>query len=225
MRTSTIRSAYRRYAAIYDAVFGDVFEAGRRRATEIINDMAGPQRVLEIGVGTGLSLDLYRPDHRVVGIDLSPEMLKRAHDRVAKRHLPQVEALMEMNAEHLSFEDESFDVVAAMHVVSVVSDPQQVMREMQRVCKPGGTILIVNHFSDENSRIMSRLERMLAPCAGMLGWHPYFPFQPLLDGHDDLNLLSVEPQRPLGMFKVVRLRKETQAAAGEESVIPKAVAQ
>ncbi len=216
MQTSAIRSAYRRYANIYDAVFGDVFEAGRRRATEIINGLDDSQRVLEIGVGTGLSLDLYRSDHRVVGIDLSPEMLDRARERSQRKNLAQVETLVEMNAEDLSFDDASFDVVAAMHVVSVVSDPQKVMREMQRVCKPGGTILIVNHFSDDSS-IMARLERMLAPCAGMLGWHPYFPFQPLLDGHDRLELLSVEAQPPLGMFKVVRLQNRAAVAGRTEN--------
>src|SRR5512135_334501 len=143
MDIASVRAAYRRYAKIYDLVFGGVFAFGRSRALSLANRRGG-QRVLEVGVGTGLSLSGHRTDNRVVGIDISPEMLAIARRRVERQRLSHVEALLEMDAGQLDFPDSSFDVVVAMFVMTVVPDPQQVMSELKRVCKPGGHIYVVN---------------------------------------------------------------------------------
>ena len=142
-----VRSAYRRWAPVYDHTFGLVAAEGRKHAVEIINQ--GKGRVLEVGVGTGLSLPTYGRHLEIVGIDLSPEMLEKARERVAAEGLDNVAELHEMDASDLKFPDAAFDTVVAMYVMTVVPDPEKVMRELSRVCRPGGEVIIVNHFSAE----------------------------------------------------------------------------
>lgn len=144
----SVREAYRRWAGVYDLVFGGVSAFGRKRAVEAVNRLAGP-RVLEVGVGTGLALPLYRRDLQVVGIDLSREMLAKAHERVADDKLSHVRGLVEMNAEEMAFEDGSFDIAVAMFTASVVPDARKLYAEMSRVVRPGGHLLFVNHFAAE----------------------------------------------------------------------------
>src|SRR5882762_2084434 len=165
---------YRLFSGSYDFVFGPVFHPGRKDAVRIANDRPG-QHILEVGVGTGLSLPFFRKDARVTGIDVSTEMLAKARRRVARRKLTQVEALIEMDAENLTFADDSFDAVLALYVASVVPDPARFAAEMRRVCIPGGTIVIVNHFTSENPA-MRFIENRLAPLAGKLGSPAYPPF-------------------------------------------------
>jgi phosphatidylethanolamine/phosphatidyl-N-methylethanolamine N-methyltransferase len=160
----------------------------------LAND-APNQRILEIGVGTGLSLPLFRGDARVVGIDISPEMLAKARDKVARLGLRQVEAIEHADAEHLSYADNSFDAAVAMYVASVVSDPARFGAELRRVCKPGGRIVIVNHFSKERGPIRA-VERALAPFAGRIGFHADFP----LDGFLRTSGLKVRAQRPVNLL-------------------------
>jgi len=154
---------YRLFSGSYDVVFGPVFHPGRKEAVRIANDRPG-QHILEVGVGTGLSLPFFRKDAKVTGIDVSAEMLDKARRRVARRQLTQVEALVEMDAENLSFADDSFDSVLALYVASVVPDPARFAAEMRRVCIPGGTIVVVNHFTSENAP-MRFIEKRLAPLA------------------------------------------------------------
>src|SRR6201997_2186567 len=144
----TIRT-HRLFSGSYDIVFGPVFHPGRKEAVRIANDRPG-QRILEVGVGTGLSLPHFRGDARVTGIDVSAEMLEKARHRVERLKLAQVEALLVMDAEQTSFPDDAFDAVLALYVASVVPDPARFAAEMRRVCKPGGTIVIVNHFTSDN---------------------------------------------------------------------------
>ena len=169
MHIDTVRAAYRRYAGVYDLVFGKSFEAGRQQTLDSINRRRG-LRVLEVGVGTGLSLPDYHPDNTIVGIDASEEMLKLAHERVAKKGLKNIESLVEMDAQKMTFEDGSFDVVVAMYVMTVVEDPKAVMDELKRVCKPGGDIYIVNHFSAEKAGTSAEVradDRQLRGTAGL----------------------------------------------------------
>jgi phosphatidylethanolamine/phosphatidyl-N-methylethanolamine N-methyltransferase len=206
-----IRSAYRRWAPIYDNTFGRVAAEGRKHAVEFINRTRG--RVLEVGVGTGLSLPAYARHLEIVGIDLSPEMLEKARDRVAEERLTNVTALLEMDASELAFENASFDTVVAMYVMTVVPDPEKVMRELARVCRPGGDVIIVNHFSAEEG-MRGWVERRMAPFADMLGWRPVFDVDRVLVC-DDLQLVDKRGLRPFGLFTMMRFRKAaaTKAAA------------
>lgn len=200
MDLSGIRKTYKRYAGHYDMVFGPVFHPGRRMAVEAVNQRPS-QRVLEVGVGTGLSLPLYRDDARVTGIDISPEMLARAREKVTAQALPQVEQLLEMDAENLEFEDNSFDVVVAMYVASVVPHPDRLMQEMQRVCVPDGDILIINHFASQNP-VLRRLERTLKPLSQMLGFHPDMELDTLPD-EPECPRVGVHRANIFGYWKLV----------------------
>ncbi len=177
MDIDAIQKSYRRYASVYDFYFGAVFEPGRRAVIDRMHCRPG-ERILEVGVGTGLSLPLY-PDHVLLtGIDLSVEMLARARARIKRDGLDHVE-LFEMDAEQMSFADDSFNKVVAMYVASVVPHPDRLVAEMHRVCKPGGELFIVNHFHSTNP-LIAWLEKLLAPLSSMLGFRPDFSLDKFL---------------------------------------------
>ena len=190
---------YKLFSGSYDLLFGPVFHPGRKDAVRIANDRPS-QRILEVGVGTGLSLPYFRPDSRVTGIDVSAEMLDKARRRVERRKLKQVEALLEMDAENMSFEDDSFDAVLALYVASVVPNPTRFAAEMRRVCRPSGTIVVVNHFTSENPA-MRFIEKRLAPLAGKIGFHADFPLDTFLAA----SRLQVREMRPSNLFGYWRL--------------------
>jgi phosphatidylethanolamine/phosphatidyl-N-methylethanolamine N-methyltransferase len=196
----TLRT-YRLFSGSYDLVFGPVFHPGRKDAVRIANDRPG-QRILEVGVGTGLSLPHFRRDARVTGIDVSAEMLAKARRRVERQKLAQVEALLLMDAERMSFEDNAFDAVLALYVASVVPDPARLAAEMRRVCKPGGTIVIVNHFASENA-LMRFVEKRLAPLAGKIGFHADFPLDRFL-AMSGLQVRETRPSNLFGYWKLLR---------------------
>jgi phosphatidylethanolamine/phosphatidyl-N-methylethanolamine N-methyltransferase len=148
----SVREAYRRWAGVYDEVFGSVSGPGRKRAVAAVNGLPGT-RVLEVGVGTGLALPLYDSRKRVVGVDLSRDMLQRARERVATRRLRNVVGLVEMDAESMAFADDSFDIAVAMFTATVVPDARRLYREMRRVVRPGGQMLFVNHFAAEGGLV------------------------------------------------------------------------
>jgi phosphatidylethanolamine/phosphatidyl-N-methylethanolamine N-methyltransferase len=203
MDLPSIRSAYKRYALTYDAFFGPIFAGGRRMAVRLANT-APNQRILEVGVGTGLSLPDYRKDARVVGIDISPDMLKIARDR--SRGLLQVEALLEMDAERLAFPDNSFDSVVAMYVASVVPHPERLLQEMQRVCVPGGDVLVINHFASTHP-VVRRMERGLRPLSKVLGFRTDMELDalPHLPG---LERIDVKKANLFGYWKLVHYRHD-----------------
>lgn len=205
MDAEAVRTAYRRWAGIYDRIFGQVFAAGRRAAVDRINRQGG-QRVLEVGVGTGLSLPQYRPDNRIVGIDLSTDMLEIARQRATELHLTNVDALLEMDAGQLAFADNSFDVVVAMYVMTVVPHPQETLAELERVCRPGGQILIINHFESTKPGPRRIVERALGRYSRDLGWRPDYPMETLMEG-SSLELVGVQPVPPFGLFSFVECRK------------------
>ncbi len=199
----TVRT-YRTYAAAYDMLFGPIMHPGRRAAVKLLNDRPR-QRVLEVGVGTGLSLDYYRPDATVTGIDISPEMLDKARARTSRLKLKNVE-LTEMNAEAMDFEDNTFDAVLALYVASTVPDLHAFATEVKRVCVPGGRIILVNHFSSLN-RVMHLIERRLAPLASRIGFHADFPMEDFL-AVTGFKVREILPSNLFGYWKLVRCVNE-----------------
>jgi phosphatidylethanolamine/phosphatidyl-N-methylethanolamine N-methyltransferase len=204
---SAVRSAYRRWAPVYDRTFGAFSTAGRRSAVDVINQSKG--RVLEVGVGTGLSLPQYGRHLDIVGIDLAPEMLAKARERVTAGGLDHVSGLYEMDASQLAFPDQSFDTVVAMFVMTVVPNPERVMAELARVVKPGGQVLLVNHFSQEDG-VRGFIERRLAPFGDRLGWHPVFEVSRVMVSNE-LTLAQTRPLRPFGIFTMLRFERRPGA--------------
>jgi phosphatidylethanolamine/phosphatidyl-N-methylethanolamine N-methyltransferase len=198
-----VRRAYKRWAPIYDQTFGKLAEAGIRQAVGRANQYSG--RLLEIGAGTGLALPLYRPELRITGIDLSPDMLGRARERVAKAGLRNIEALLEMDAQRLDFPDASFDVTMAMYVMTVVPDPAAVMHEIARVTRPGGTVIVVNHFSVDKG-LRGAIEKRMAGFSDVLGFRTEFPIETLMVS-DQLRLVGKRPIRPFGFFTLLEFKR------------------
>ncbi|HKK14436.1 MAG TPA: class I SAM-dependent methyltransferase [Gammaproteobacteria bacterium] len=203
MNPASIKSAYKRYAPVYDAVFGAIFHPARETIVQALDARPG-ERVLEVGVGTGLSLSLYPQWARVVGIDLCKEMLDKARGRVASEHLSQVEGLLEMDAEDMQFADASFDKVVAMYVVSVAANPLKLVEEMRRVCKPGGDIFIVNHFRS-NGPVMGSLEGLLSPLSKLAGFRTNMELDNFLRA-TGLEVLEVSNTNMFGYWKMIRCR-------------------
>ncbi len=196
-----MREAYRRWAGVYDGVFGGVSAAGRRAAVSRVNNLPGA-RVLEVGVGTGLALPRYAPEKRIIGIDLSCDMLRRARDRVRARRLRNVVGLVEMDAEQMAFRDASFDIAVAMFTATVVPDARRLVAEMRRVVRPGGELLFVNHFAAERG-LRWWAERTLAPLSRVLGWHPDFSLDDLLE--DRRLAVEISACPPFGLFTLVQV--------------------
>ena len=204
MELEAVAKSYARWAPVYDHTFGAVTHAGRRRATGFANAVGGT--VLEVGVGTGLALPFYAAHMQVTGIDFSEEMLAKAQEQVAEQGLTQVKALRQMDARALEFADGSFDSVCAMHILSVVPEPERVMAEMARVCRPGGHVLVVNHFAAEGRGVMARIERAAAPLSDLLGWHSDFARARVL-GEAGLELVEEDGLPPFGMMTYLRMRR------------------
>ncbi len=203
MDTDDVLAAYRRWASFYDVGFGLISGAARRKAVREVNGLEGG-RVLEVGVGTGLSLPRYTREKRITGIDLSREMLDKARDRVARRGLANVDALLEMDGESMSFENASFDIAVAMFVASVVPNPRRLMSEMRRVVRPGGHLLFINHFAREDRGLIARIEQGMAEGSAALGWHPDFRYRALMTDADRGSAI-LSPAWPMGIFTLVKL--------------------
>ena len=174
--SADMEKAYASFAPMYDFVFGRILQPGRRMAIRSMGLQSG-HRVLEVGVGTGLSLPMYPAEARITGIDLSTQMLEKARGRVRRHGLNNVEDLIEMDACELQFPTASFDAVIAMYIISVVERPERVVEEMRRVCKPGGRLLIVNHFRS-HSRLIAAWHALVRPL------HHAIRFRSDLDYHD-----------------------------------------
>ena len=205
-----IEKAYARWAPVYDLVFGTVFERGRMAAIEAAEAHCGPSggRLLEGGVGTGISLPDYARVNRIVGIDISTPMLRKARERVAEYKLTNVEALAVMDAKHLAVPDASFDVVVAQYVITAVPDPEATLDDFARVLKPGGEIILVNHLGAENG-LRRVFEQSFSPLARRLGWSPEFPWARLQSWADRAGFTVIErrPMPPMGHFSLIRFGK------------------
>ena len=211
---ATIAKAYAHWAPVYDLVFGAVFDHGRKAASAAAQRVGG--RILEVGVGTGISLPDYAPEHRVVGVDLSEPMLRKAQERVAARRCRNVEALAVMDAQRLGFADAAFDVVVAQYVITVVPDPEATLDEFARVVRPGGEIILVNHIGAE-AGLRRDFEQWFSPVARRLGWHLEFPWGRLAgwaERRDGVRVVERRPMPPLGHFSLVRFER-TAADARE----------
>src|ERR1700749_63739 len=204
----TVERAYDRWAPVYDLVFGGVFSKGRAMAIQATNRLGG--RVLEVGVGTGISLPLYAPHLRIVGTDISEAMLDKAKARVTEQKLSNVEGLAVMDAEKLEFADDSFDVVMAQYVVPAVPNPEAALDEFARVLRPGGELIILTRVSADDG--MRRfIEQRLQPVVRHLGfrtaefaWSRYAQW---LSGARGRGLVERRLIPPLGHFSLVRFRK------------------
>ncbi len=172
-----VERAYEFYAPVYDLVFDWIFAPGRSAAISQLR-LQPEDSVLEIGIGTGLNLPLYPATVRLTGIDLSSEMLDKAIERVQELGMPNV-TLKVMDATSMDFGDNEFDKAVATYTISAVPDPVGVLREMRRVVKPGGTLVILNHFRSER-RLTGRFEDMVAPLCTRLGWKSNLKMAPLL---------------------------------------------
>ena len=209
-----VERAYDRWAPIYDLVFGGVFGRGRQAAIVATNSIGG--RVLEVGVGTGISLPQYGANLRIFGTDISAAMLRKARARVADLRLGNVEGLAVMDAEKLEFPDHSFDVVMAQYVVTAVPDPEAALNEFARVLRPGGEIILLSRVSAD-AGMRRFIEQQLQPVVRRLGWRTEFAWSRYAKWAaqaEGMELIERRPVPPLGHFSLIRFRKvESRAAA------------
>jgi len=173
-----VERAYELYAPVYDFIFDWIFAPGRRAAIQHLG-VKPNEMVLEVGIGTGLNLPLYPPSCRLTGIDLSGDMLDKAVERAQKLAMPNV-TLKVMDATSMDFAENEFDKAVATYTISAVPDPVAVLREMRRVVKPGGALVILNHFRSER-RLSGFVEDLVAPVCTRLGWKSNLPMMPLLE--------------------------------------------
>ena len=203
----TLRKAYARWAPVYDLVFGALFDRGRQAAIAAAEQVGG--RILEVGVGTGISLPGYSSQNRIIGIDLSAAMLRKAQRRVADLSLTNVEKLEVMDAEHMSFPDASFDVVVANHVISTVPNPEAALDECARMLRPGGEMILLSRIgADAGLRYL--VELLLQPVVRRLGWRLEFPwgrFARWTERRPDVRLIERRPMPPFGHFSLLRFVK------------------
>jgi phosphatidylethanolamine/phosphatidyl-N-methylethanolamine N-methyltransferase len=178
MDYETINRAYAVLSPVYDFLFDKIFYPGRVAAIDLLEIQPG-NRVLEVGVGTGLNLPLYSRDCSVTGIDISKEMLRKAEERVQTLGMVNT-SLMVMDGSKLAFPDDSFDRVIATYVISAVPDPVKTLLEMRRVCKPSGHLVILNHFKSENP-VIGMFEKLLAPVCTKIGFNTELKLMPLLE--------------------------------------------
>jgi phosphatidylethanolamine/phosphatidyl-N-methylethanolamine N-methyltransferase len=207
-----MEKAYANWAPVYDALCGPFFVNGRRAAAQAARAVGG--RILEIGVGTGLSFDDYDETTEITGIDMSEPMIARARERLASGRYPHVKDLLVMDAHDMAFPDATFDCVVGQFVITLVEDPERVLGECARVLKPGGQIILVNHLYSERG-LAAAVERLLAQKARKLGLRPEFPFQRLAawaQSHGGAELIDRRKVKPF--FTLVRFRRaEGQRAA------------
>ena len=208
MATEGVAAAYDRWAPVYDMVFGKVFTTGRRESIEAAERVGG--RVLEVGVGTGISLPQYSRDVRLVGVDIAEAMLRKACERVRRLGLDNVEKIAVMDAEALDLPDNSFDVVVAQYVVTAVPNPEAALDEFARVVRPGGEIVITTRIG-AGKGLRGGIEKTLMPITSKLGWRTEFPWERYeawaLD-NGRVELVENRPLPPLGHFSLVRYRKK-----------------
>ena len=209
-----IEKAYARWAPVYDVLCGPIFISGRRAAARAARDVGG--RILEIGVGTGLSFDDYDATTEITGIDISKPMIARARERLKNGRYPFVKELTVMDAHALAYPDASFDCVVGQFVITLVEEPERVLSECARVSRPGGQIILVNHLYSERG-LAAAVERLLAQKARKLGLRPEFPFQRLAawaHAHGGAELIERRKVKPFGVYTLVRFRRaEAHSAA------------
>jgi phosphatidylethanolamine/phosphatidyl-N-methylethanolamine N-methyltransferase len=220
----TIAKAYARWAPVYDLVFGEVFKHARCAAIAAAERTGG--RILEVGVGTGISLPYYDRASRLVGVDLSEPMLRKAQERVSSLGLHNVEGLVVMDAQRMAFPDDSFDVIVAQLVVTTVPDPEATLDEFMRVLKPGGEIILVSRVGADKG-LRRFVEKHFTPLTNRLGWRLEFPWARYAcwaDRRDSVRVIEHRPMPPFGHFSLIRFAKTDAAAEPEFLEAAQAVA-
>ena len=200
---SLVETAYARWAPIYDAVCGPVMVKGRRAAAAEARSHGG--KILEVGVGTGLSFDDYDATTEITGIDLCEPMLEKARAKMASGRYPWVKDVRQMDAHAMQFADETFDCVVAQFVITLVANPEQVLSECHRVVKPGGRIILVNHLYSEVG-VAAAVERWAAEKTRKLGLRPEFPFarlQAWAQSNNNAVLVERRKIKPFGIYTLV----------------------
>ncbi len=208
---TTVTKPYDRWAPVYDLVFGAVFERGRDAAIAAAERVGG--RILEVGVGTGIALPQYSKNCTLCGIDISEQMLRKAHERVAEFGLTNVEGLWVMDAENLSFPDNSFDAVVAQYVVTTSPIPEATLVVFARVLKPGGEIILVSRVGAE-AGLRRAVEHVLQPAVRKLGWRTEFSFERYAKWAartKGVRLIERRAMPPLGHFSLIRFTKDDGA--------------
>lgn len=207
MQTASVAAAYDKWAPIYDLVFGNVFATGRALSIAAAEQVGG--RILEVGVGTGISLPRYSKDVRLVGVDISDSMLDKARERTRRLNLENVEQIRVMDAEAMDFATGEFDVVVAQYVVTAVPNPEKALDEFLRVLRPGGEIVITTRISADKG-IRDRIEKLLMPVTSKLGWRTEFPwerYEAWATRTPGVQLVERRALPPLGHFSLVRYQK------------------
>jgi phosphatidylethanolamine/phosphatidyl-N-methylethanolamine N-methyltransferase len=203
-------AAYGRWAPIYDLIFDLPFHPGRLASARAAADAAGPEGdILVVGVGTGLELPLLPSGVKVTGIDISAPMLREARSRVERKGLAQVKGLQLMDAQALQFPDASFDVALAPYVMSVVPEPARALDEAWRILRPGGSLVIMNHFAAPRGA-RAAIEHRMERAAAWLGWHPNFPYSAIGDWiatRPDATLVERRELAPMKLFTLLRIEK------------------
>lgn len=208
-----VAAAYGRWAPVYDIVFGPVFRQGRRAAVVAAERIGG--HILEVGVGTGLSLSDYAKTNTIAGIDISEPMLDKARKRVETLRLNNVEALAVMDAEHLSYPDSSFDVVVAQYVVTAIPNPEKALDEFARVVRPGGEIILTSRLGAEKG-LRGTIEKWLMPITSRLGWRTEFSWDRYVRWVERSGAVRILERRalpPLGHFWLIRFVRLGETAA------------
>lgn len=207
MSPELVERVYARYSSFYDRIFGPVFDSSR---TVAILDLpiAANTNILEVGVGTGLTLPLYPRHCKLTGIDFSAEMLAKAQDRAREEGLDHIK-LQVMDAQAMTFADNCFDLIVAAYVVTAVPDYKRLMNEMVRVCRPGGHIVMVNHFVSSNP-LLRGAERLISPLCHWLGFRSDLSVDQVLDGLP-LRPIQVKDAKPFGMWKIVKCVNEKKS--------------
>ncbi|KHL24499.1 SAM-dependent methlyltransferase [Croceibacterium mercuriale] len=207
MSTAGVARAYDRWAPVYDLVFGPVFRTGRSAAIVAADRVGG--RIIEVGVGTGISLPQYSRDLRIVAVDLSDAMLDKARARVRAEQLTHVEQVVVADAEALHFADDSFDAVVAQYVITGCPHPERALDEFARICRPGGEIIITTRVGAGHG-LRGAIERTLMPLTSRLGFRTEFPwsrYENWAATRPDIRLAENRPLPPLGHFSLVRYQK------------------
>jgi phosphatidylethanolamine/phosphatidyl-N-methylethanolamine N-methyltransferase len=202
---TTVTKAYEKWAPIYDKFYHKLLQPSQLKAVKAA--LENGNRILEVGVGSGLALGYYPPSAEVTGIDLSKPMLDKAVEKIEAQGLGNVTGLAVMDACRLGFRDGTFDAVAGMFMITLVPDAEAALDEFMRVLRPGGEIVLVNHIGAEKGP-MAAFETLVAPLAKMLGWRANFPLQRIRDWADarGFSVLEVDPHGPIGYFTLIRLK-------------------